>query len=201
METKTIYINDNAYKVLIAATQEEQERGLMDVEEMDADEGMLFPQSGAPKEVSFWLHNTDIPLDIIFISEEDEVIKVIKGMPNSDDSLICKAPGEHYIKAVVELNQNSGVKKGDDVEFEAFEEHPELEPNKMYIIGSDGTVQAELSGGERIFSRISTRGILKRAKRAYLLKTDAAYKALGRYVFNELTAQDERKPEYVNSRK
>lgn len=203
MENKKVSINNITYNLLIAKSEEEKETGLMNVEEMDDTEGMLFDYSDeSPKELSFWMKDTTIPLDIIFVSEDDDVLKVIKGEPESEDLLTCTASGKHTIKYVIELNQNSGVKKGDDVEFEEFDEsaHPELEPNKMYVIGSDGEIQAELEGGERIFSRISTRKILKAAKKAYLSKQDKDYKKLGKIVFNELSAQDNRDPQYVESR-
>lgn len=149
------------------------------------------------------MKDTTIPLDIIFVSEEDEVIDVLNGTPESELLLTCKAPGKHYIKYVIELNAKSEVKKGDDVEFDSFDEsaYPNLEPNKMYVIGSDGEIQAELEGGERIFSRISTRKILAAAKRAFVSKLDKDYKKLGKIVFTELSAQDSRDPEYVESRK
>lgn len=73
-----------------------------------------------------------------------------------------------------------------------------MEVDKLYVIGSDGKPQAELFGGERIFSIISTKTIINKAKRAFVEKTDNAYKSLGKYVFKEMKAQDSRKPEFVN---
>lgn len=197
-----VQINDIKYILLVAKSDEEKEYGLQGVSDLEGG-GMLFDYSDSEeKELSFWMHDTTIPLDIIFVSEDDEVLKVIQGEPESDELLTCVAPGKHYIKYVIELNANSGVQKGDDVEFDEFDEdsHPELEPNKMYIIGSDGEIQAELMGGERIFSRISTRKMLRAAKKAYVSKLDKDYKKLGKIVFNELTAQDNRDPEYVEGR-
>jgi hypothetical protein len=54
-----------------------------------------------------------------------------------------------------------------------------------------------LLGGERIFSRKSTKVIIRKALKAYRSKEDKDYKALGKYVFKELKAQDGRKQEYV----
>ena len=145
------------------------------------------------------MENTYIPLDIIFIDADKEVISVKQGKPESKDFI-----SEKDVKYVLELNKNSGVEAGDILEIDGeddfSEDEIELEPNKMYIIGSDGTPQAELQGGERIFSRKSTRVILRKAKKAFETKADADYRALGRYVFNELTAQTSRKPQYVESK-
>ena len=143
------------------------------------------------------MKDTTIPLDIIFISE-DEVIKVLKGTPESEEYLTCKTTKNKPITAVIELNQGSGVMKGDEVEYE--DDDNDLEPNKMYVLNPDGSAQFELQGGERIFSRKSSRVIIRKAKRAYESKLDADYKSLGRYIFRELDAQTERDPEYVKSR-
>lgn len=199
-ETINVTINGKKYKLTVAKTDEEKETGLQNVESMDDDEGMFFDYRDNPEtELSFWMKDTTLPLDIIFVSEGDDVIAVKKGVPESEDMLTCKSK-RHPIVAVIELNQGSGVKVGDEIEYDNSD-FPELEPNKMYVIGSNGLPQAELVGNERIMSRIATRVILRKAKKAYMTKKDSDYKSLGRYVFNELTAQDERDPQYVESRK
>ena len=144
------------------------------------------------------MKDTTIPLDIIFVDEDNEVISVKQGEPENEDYIT-----EYNVAMVIELNASSGVTAGDIVVLpEDFDEeaHPELEPNKMYIIGSDGTPQAELQGNERIFSRKSTRVLLRKAKKAYFTKEAVDYRSLGRYIFKELNAQESRDPEYVESR-
>ena len=198
METIKIKINNKTYDVLAARSEEEREQGLQNVVEMDDNEGCLFFHPEV-KNVDYWMQNTYLPLDLIFIDADKEVISVKQGEPESEDFI-----SEKGVKYVLELNKNSGVEPGDILEIDGeddfSEEGVELEPNKMYIIGSDGTPQAELQGGERIFSRKSTRVILRKAKKAFETKADSDYRALGRYVFNELTAQSERKPQYVESK-
>ena len=197
METIKIKINNKIYNVLAARSEEEREQGLQNVIEMDDDEGCLFFHPEV-ENVDYWMENTYIPLDLIFIDADKEVISVKQGKPESKDFI-----SEKGVKYVLELNKDSGVEPGDILEIDGeddFSEEVELEPNKMYIIGSDGNPQAELQGGERIFSRKSTRVILRKAKKAFETKADADYRALGRYVFNELAAQSERKPQYVESK-
>ena len=199
METINIKINNKTYDVLAARSEEEREQGLQNVVEMDDNEGCLFFHPEV-ENVDYWMQNTYLPLDLIFIDANKEVISVKQGEPESEDFI-----SEKGVKYVLELNKNSGVEPGDILEIDGeddfSEEGIELEPNKMYIIGSDGNPQAELQGGERIFSRKSTRVILRKAKKAFETKADSDYKALGRYVFNELTAQSERKPQYVDAPK
>lgn len=144
------------------------------------------------------MKDTLLPLDIIFIGENKKVISVKEGEPESE-----KFISEDKVKYVLEVNRHSGVEEGDLLEFEddEFDEssHPELDINKLYVIGQDGKPQMELRGGERIFSRSSTKTIINKAKRAYVNKTNSAYKSLGKYVFKEMKAQDTRGPEYVNN--
>lgn len=199
METIQIKIAGKKYNVLAARTEEEREQGLQNIEELEKDEGCLFFQPEV-EHVDYWMVDTDIPLDIIFIDENKEVISVKEGIPNSEDYV-----SEDGVKYVLELNKDSGVEYGDVLEIDSeddFSEEPDLnlEPNKMYIIGSNGQPQAELQGEERIFSRKSTRVILRKAKKAYESKSDSDYRSLGRYVFNEMSAQSSRKPEYVDSK-
>ena len=59
-----------------------------------------------------------------------------------------------------------------------------------------------LQGGERIFSRINTRTLIRKAKRAYEHKDkdyDKYCKALGKYMFKCIKIQDNREPEYVQA--
>jgi hypothetical protein len=156
------------------------------------------------------MKNVDIPLDIIFVNQEGVVISVKQGIPNSEEYI---TESSEFISCVIELNANSGVKAGDktdlfsetnnileeDEDEDEEDIHPELNVNRLYVYGSDGEVQAELQGGERIFSRKSSKVIIAKAKRAYVSKEDKDYKSLGRYIFKEMDAQDNRDPEYVNN--
>ena len=203
-----VQIGEKTYKLLVATTEEEKEQGLMNVEEMDDDEGMLFDYSDDPQpELSFWMKDTEIPLDIIFVNQDGTVISVKQGQPNSEELI---TEDSEFISCVIELNINSGVKAGDKTDLfseinnetedeDETDEHPELGVNRLYVYGSDGSVQAELQGGERIFSRKSSAVIIRKAKKAYVSKEDKDYKALGRYIFKEMKAQDERPAEYVDN--
>jgi len=64
-----VNINNKQYKVEEAKTEEERRKGLQGVKELPKDEGMLF-YFDEPQEVSFYMKDTLIPLDIIFINED-----------------------------------------------------------------------------------------------------------------------------------
>lgn len=189
-----IEIGDRSYKVNTAETEEEKAKGLMGIKKLPEDEGMLFIYK-EPQTVSFWMKSTIIPLDIIFINSDDEVISVYKGKPNDETPI-----KEDDVKYVLEVNQNSGIQKDDD--FEIITDNEDKQEDKMLVLSPEGKIQMELEGGERIFSRKSTKILIKKAKKAEKLKSDTqafnkACKSLGKYVFKELKAQDTRDPEYV----
>lgn len=195
MDTINIIINDKEYNLLYAKTEEEKENGLKDVEEMADNEGMFFDYRDDPQEeISFWMQDTTIPLDIIFVGKDDVVLSVQKGIPLTEDYLT-----EHNVYYVIELNEDSGVKPGNEVEIEEESDLTDLPKNQLLVLNEDGTVQFTLQGAERIFSRISSRVIIRKAKKAHKTKSDTDYKALGRYVFGELDRQESRPEEYVDT--
>lgn len=187
-----VKIRNNEYNLLIAKSEEEKEKGLQNVEEMDTDEGMFFDyRDDIQEEISFWMKDTYIPLDIIFVGSDNKVISVHQGVPESEESM-----SEKNVAYVIEVNQNSGIKSGDVVEFDNQDNESESE-GELQIIGSDGEVQAVLQGGERIFSIKNTKTLVSLAQRAYESKSDSDYKALGRKIFEYMKIQNEREPEYV----
>lgn len=183
-----IKVNDKIYSVEVAETQEEKEKGLSNRRELKENEGMLFVYD-EPQHLSFWMKDTEIPLDIIFISEDLEVISVHQGKPMSEDLI-----EEDDAMYVLEVNIDSGIKSKDEVEFE--DEEIEKLPT-MKVLAPDGSTQMELVGGERIVSRRETLVLIKNAKKAYKSQDDKDYKRLGKYMFKVLKGQDSREPEYV----
>lgn len=190
----TIEIGDKTYKVREAKTEEEKEKGLQGVTELPEDEGILF-YFNPPEDVSMWMKGTLIPLDIIFINKDKEVIYIGQGIPNSQ-SLIT-VPNTAY---VLEVNQDSGVEEGDELDLEDDENDNDAPP-VMKVLAQDGSTQMDLWGGERIFSRKNTAILIKKAKKAAATNDEKDYKALGRYMFKCIKGQDDRPAEYVEAPK
>ena len=186
----TIEIGNKKYKVQEARTEEEKEKGLQGVTELPEDEGMLF-YFDPPEDVSMWMKDTLIPLDIVFINDDEEVVYVGEGIPNTETQMTV--PNVAY---VLEVNSGSGIQEGDELDFEGEDEAP-----VMKVLAQDGSTQMDLWGGERIFSRKNTVVLIRKAKKANMSKDDKDYKALGRYMFKCIKGQDERPPEYVESPK
>lgn len=188
MERIKVSINNNEWFLRVAKTPEEREKGLQHVKKLGKHEGMLFIYE-EPQDVSFHMKNTHVPLDIIFVSEDDEVISVKRGVPESEDPIT-----ESDVLYVIEVRKGSGVESGDEVEFEEDDEEA-----TMKILAPDGSVQYELIGGERIVSRKETKILIRKAKKAQASQSDSDFKALGRYIFKVFKKQNEREPEYVDS--
>lgn len=193
METAKLEINDKEYNVLIARTEEEKATGLMNVEEMDSNEGMLFVYDSA-QTLEFWMYGTSIPLKIIFIDEDWEIKKIVLGKPFDETPIICD-----NVQYVLELHPDAEVNVGDEIDVEDDDLNPgrELQSKHMEIYGPDGKVQAEIVGGERIFSITNVRTLVKMARRAQATKKESDYKRLGKKIFEYLHTQDTNTPEYV----
>ena len=193
METINIKINNKEYSLIYCLTEEEKEKGLQNVESMEDNEGAFFDYREDPQEeVSFWMKDTEIPLDIIFVGEDDKVISCKEGVPNSEDIIT-----ENNVYYVIELNKGSGIKPGDEVDVEDNGDFLNFPPNSVFLLNDDGSIQFSLQGGEIIFSRISSRVIVRKAKKAKKSKSETDYKDLGRYIFGEMTRQDNRDAQYV----
>jgi uncharacterized membrane protein (UPF0127 family) len=96
------------FRVEVAASDQEQQRGLMFRTEMGADEGMIFPKEPAQMR-SFWMRNTVIPLDMVFIGPDHRIVNVIADAePYSLDPRPSAAP----VIAVLELNGGRAAELG-----------------------------------------------------------------------------------------
>ena len=192
--TETITIGDKEYDVELAETAEQREDGLSRVKSLDSDEGMLFVHDEVTSGY-YTMKDTSIDLDIIFIDDEGTVIKVVTTKAHQEDPIEC----EGY-KYVLEVNPDSGIEEGDELDFEDDEvsdEDKSRVKKEMLVLNSDGDVQMRLQGGERIFSRIFTRKLIKAALQAYQTDNDSDYRRVGRIVLKELDAQDSREPQYT----
>lgn len=63
------------FRVEVAASGAEQEKGLMFRTALGPDEGMIFPMN-PPRPAAFWMRNTVIPLDIIFIGADRRILNI-----------------------------------------------------------------------------------------------------------------------------
>jgi uncharacterized membrane protein (UPF0127 family) len=101
-----------SYRLDVAATPAQQECGLMYRKTMPRDVGMVFPFD-PPRPTSFWMENTVLPLDLVFVGPDGRVVSVGHGKPFARD--IIDSGG--ITARVVELNAGEaariGLKPGD----------------------------------------------------------------------------------------
>jgi len=119
----TIKNNDEkliSYKVEVIRSPEKQRLGLMFRKELKKKTGILFVFK-EEKKASFWMKNTLIPLDIIFISKEGKIdfIKI-----NAKPGSLKRIRSKNKIIAVLEINSGEsyalGINKNSRVEIQKF---------------------------------------------------------------------------------
>jgi uncharacterized membrane protein (UPF0127 family) len=98
----------HAFSVELATTDAERTRGLMFRKELPEGHGMLFDfQNEQP--VAFWMHNTYISLDIIFIRGDGRILRIAENAQPLSDTLI---PSGGSVRAVLEVIAGTARKLG-----------------------------------------------------------------------------------------
>src|SRR4051812_12007329 len=108
---------DHRFTVEVAATFDEQERGLMFRRSLDPNGGMIFPYD-PPQPVAFWMKNTLIPLDMVFIRADGHIARIAENkIPLSLESVSAGEP----VAAVLELRGGRSaelrIRAGDRVDW------------------------------------------------------------------------------------
>lgn len=98
------------FTVEVAATEDQQSRGLMYRNELAPDRGMIFPFL-QPKYASFWMRNTLIPLDLFFVRADGTIDRIAENAVPHDETPIASG-GE--VSAVLELAGGSAARLGID---------------------------------------------------------------------------------------
>ena len=107
----------HAFRVEVARTSAEQAKGLMFRTAMGANEGMIFPMEPT-RDASFWMKNTVIPLDLVFIGPDRRIESIAA---NAVPYSLSPIPSKGNVSAVLELNGGRaaqlGLAPGDRVEW------------------------------------------------------------------------------------
>jgi hypothetical protein len=109
----TVTFGPHSYSCEVADTAAERSLGLMYRETLAADSGMLFVFD-SPQNVSFWMKNTLIPLDIVFIGEDGTIVNIAQADPEPGvaDSDLTRYPSASPVKWVLELNRGQCAQNG-----------------------------------------------------------------------------------------
>jgi uncharacterized protein len=113
----------HAFSVELATNDAERSRGLMFRKELPEGRGMLFIFD-RDEPVSFWMHNTFISLDMIFIRKDGRILRIAESTDPMSDRLI---PSGGPVRAVLEVIGGTahklGIEPGDRVESPALTSH------------------------------------------------------------------------------
>ena len=103
------------FEVEIAISRMEQARGLMFRTRLASDEGMLFPFD-PPREAGFWMKNTVIPLDIIFIGADGRILNIeANAVPYSETQRRSRGKAAAVLELAGGQCARLGIAPGDNV--------------------------------------------------------------------------------------
>jgi len=109
-------IHDHRLRVELAITPEDQARGLMYRKELPENQGMLFVFD-APRQASFWMKNTLIPLSIAYLDKDGVILEIYSLTPLSTTPIASRSQKVAY---ALEMNQGwfqeRDIQPGDSVE-------------------------------------------------------------------------------------
>ncbi len=105
----------HVFKVEIAQTEPERSQGLMFRQRLAADAGMLF-DFGEEQSVAFWMQNTLIPLDMVFIRRDGRIVNIAqRTIPLSTDTIPSAEPVRFVLEVIGGTAARLGIKAGDRV--------------------------------------------------------------------------------------
>ncbi|HSE90772.1 MAG TPA: DUF192 domain-containing protein [Candidatus Binatia bacterium] len=108
------------FQVEVADTPAKRELGLQYRRDLPPDRGMifLFPTES---EHAFWMKNTPIPLDMIFINRDRKIVGIVEqAVPLSTDSRSVPGASQFVLEINGGLSKRHGIKVGDSVQFQGL---------------------------------------------------------------------------------
>ena len=111
---------ERSFQVEIADTPAKRELGLQYRRELPADQGMIFLFPNESQQ-TFWMKNTPIPLDMIFINHDRKIVGIVEqAIPFTLDSRSVNGASQYVLEINGGLSQKYGFVKGDSVRFEGI---------------------------------------------------------------------------------
>lgn len=112
---------ERRFSVEIADDDRERSAGLMFRARMNDDHGMLFVFENT-RRLSFWMKNTPMPLDLIFIGPDGGVVGILKGEPYSLAPIAPEAPARFVLELKAGTAEKAGIAGGDRVRHPRIDE-------------------------------------------------------------------------------
>ena len=102
----------HSFTIEVADDDLERAAGLMHRQSMPDDRGMLFVFQG-PRPLSFWMKNTPMPLDLLFIAEGGRIAAILPGEPYSIAPISPGAPARYVLELKAGTAERKGIARGD----------------------------------------------------------------------------------------
>jgi len=114
-----IQVNDVELHVELALTEKQWMTGLMKRESLSKNSGMLFVGRQEIRR-SFWMKNTYISLDIVYLSSDQKVVSISKAAtPLSEAPLWSEGPAQYVLELKAGMADQLGLKKGSQLKFDS----------------------------------------------------------------------------------
>jgi hypothetical protein len=111
---------DVAFQVEVADSPAKRELGLQYRRDLAPDRGMIFLFPDESRQ-TFWMKNTPIPLDMIFIGRDMKVVGIVaQTVPFSLDARSVEAPSQYVLEINGGLAERHGIQAGDRVRFDSI---------------------------------------------------------------------------------
>jgi uncharacterized membrane protein (UPF0127 family) len=112
LPTTKMQIGSKTFTLEIAADDPSREHGLMERDELESDQGMIFifPK---PAEQGFWMHHTRFPLDIIFAGADGKVVSFSTMRAYDESQTWSHGPAKYAIELNAGQATAAGIKAGD----------------------------------------------------------------------------------------
>jgi uncharacterized membrane protein (UPF0127 family) len=112
LRTTGMQIGNARFTLEVADTYAKRARGLMQRDSMASDHGMIFVFD-KEQDLAFWMHNTRIPLDIVYLDATGRIVSVASMKPYDETSVPSGAPAKYAIELNQGAAQLAGIKAGD----------------------------------------------------------------------------------------
>jgi len=113
----------HVFAVELAVTEEQRSRGLMFRRSLPEGQGMLF-KFEPDQVITMWMHNTYIPLDMIFIRSDGSILRIAENTkPESDNIISSGAPARGVLEVIAGTARKLGLAPGDKVAHPWFGQH------------------------------------------------------------------------------
>lgn len=112
LRTVQVQIGGQPFTLEIAANDADRQRGLMERKSMPTDAGMIFVFD-REQYLSFWMRNTLIPLDILYLNDAGQIVTIAQMKPLDESGVPTRSPARYAIELNAGTARRLGVRVGD----------------------------------------------------------------------------------------